>query len=142
MMTQSLKVYQESAAYWRDRAVASERRVTQLEALLETPENQRDADLLIEASDECYRIDIAREATNRLYESLVRESRGTMLYYATGANESPTAKYSVPVEEAIVHAEECFRLYESLQWAARVLRMPHLNSVCRPLDDEPAVPLY
>ena len=40
--------------YWKMRAEIAERRVHRLEDLLETPENQRDADMLIEYADDCY----------------------------------------------------------------------------------------
>jgi len=40
--------------YWKYRALAAESRVEKLEGLLETPENQRDADSLIEYAEDCY----------------------------------------------------------------------------------------
>lgn len=48
--------------YWQDRCRAAERRVHRLEQLLDTPENQRDAAMVIDASEECYQLALMNDS--------------------------------------------------------------------------------
>jgi len=76
-----------SANYWRSRTIAGERRIIRLEALLETPANQRDAQSLLDAHEECYQMSLMLDS---LTDQVMEASEDCYIWYTSYQNAMET----------------------------------------------------